>query len=100
MVKIALTALVVVLACALVLAVSVPDEASFHRHLAKLDQNDAEDSLLQRAGESMGRAQAKLTADYRDHTLWATVDVTRGTDKQRWLGVVGMWIRLSDTTDR
>jgi len=98
--KIILAALVAVLACALVLAVSVPDAASFHRHLAKLDQNDAEDSLLQRAGESVGRAQAKLTADYRDHTLWATVEVTRGTERQRWLGVLGMWLRMSSTTDR
>lgn len=98
--KIILAAFVAVLACALVLAVSVPDEASFHRHLAKLDQNDAEDNLLQRAGESVGRAQAKLTADYQDHTLWATVELTRGTERQRWLGVLGMWLRMSSTTDR
>ena len=50
--------------------------------------------------ESVGRAQAKLTADYQDHTLWATVEVTRGTERQRWLGVLGMWLRMSSTTDR
>jgi hypothetical protein len=98
--KIILAALVAILACALVLVVSCPDEASFHRHLAKLDQNDAEDNLLQRAGESVGRAQAKLTADYQDHRLWATVEATRGTERQRWLGVLGMWLLMSSTTDR
>ena len=98
--KIILAALVVVLACALVLVVSCPDEASFHRHLAKVDQNDGEDSLLQRAGEGLGRTQAKLTADYRDHTLWATVEITRGTEKQRWLGVLGIWLQMTSSTDR
>jgi hypothetical protein len=98
-VKTVLLALVVVLVVALGLALSIPDEASFHSHLASVDQADGDDSLLHRAGESLGRTQAKLTADYRHHLLWATVEITRGAEKQRWVGALGMWFRLPESDE-
>ena len=92
-------ALVIVLAVGLVLSVSVPDEASFHHYLAKADRSDG-GSLLDEAGDALTRAQARLTTDYQDHTFWATVEVTRGGDHQRWLGVMGMWLEMSSSSDR
>ncbi len=91
--------LLLVVALALGLAAAKPDEASFHRHLAKVDRQD-DGGLLEEAGETVTRAQAKLTADYHDHLLWATVEATRGGTERRWLGVMGIWFELTPGADR
>ncbi len=85
------TVLVVVVALALVL--TCPDKEDFNRW--------AKRSLKPEAGSTMDKAkgtalstEARWTADYEGHVLWATVDAYQGTTKQRFLGVAGTWFRL------
>jgi hypothetical protein len=77
-----------------------PDEASFDRYIVRASKAGEDASLLDEAAGTLKGAQAKLTADYRDHVLWATVEATRGTTTERYLGVFGMWLRLGTGPDR
>lgn len=79
---------------------SKPDEASFDRYIERASRPGEEADLLDQASGALKSAQAKLTADYRDHVLWATVEATRGTDRERYLGAFGMWLRLDRGPDR
>ncbi len=79
---------------------SKPDEASFDRYIVKASKPGADADLLDEAAGVLKGAQARLAADYRDHLMWATVETTRGTAQERYLGAFGMWIRLGSGPDR
>ena len=83
-----------VVAVALVLFVSCPDEDNFNRWATK--------SLVSKSGSGLEKAkgkalatQANWTADYEGHVLWATVEAYQGTTRHSFLGVLGMWFELS-----
>ncbi len=90
----AVIGVVLVVGVALVLAVTCPDEASFKRW-AKDNIPPESGSVVKKAQGAALATQAKWTADYEDHVLWATVDAYQGGVRQRFVGVAGTWFRLS-----
>lgn len=85
--------LIAVLVLALAMAVTCPDEASFHRHM---EQRARSGGVLDKAKGAALAAQARMTADLADRFLFATVEVRQGTRLESYLGVFGIWFQLSD----
>jgi hypothetical protein len=79
---------------ALALVLSCPDEASF-KSWAKASLGSKEGTLASRAKGGALATEARWTADYESHVLWATVDAYQGTTKQRFVGIGGTWFRVS-----
>ena len=92
--KTALKVALVVIAAIVILAVSCPDEDSFDRWAEKTLGNESESILKEAQGKALA-TQAKWTADYEDHFLWATVDAYQGSTERRYVGVLGTWIQVS-----
>jgi len=90
----AMIGVVAVVGVALILAVTCPDEAHFKRW-AKENIPPESGSLVKQAQGAALATQARWTADYEDHVLWATVDAYQGGARQRFVGVAGTWVRLS-----
>jgi hypothetical protein len=86
---------VVMVGIVLVLAVTCPDEDSFDRWATSALAQDSRGLVDQAKGTALS-AQARWTADYENHVLWATVDAYQGGTERRFLGVVGTWFRLGD----
>jgi hypothetical protein len=76
----------------LILFVSCPDEDSFNRWAQKTLVSESGSGLEKAKGKALA-TQANWTADYRGHTLWATVDAYQGGDERRYVGALGMWFR-------
>lgn len=85
----------VVVAVALVLALSSPDEASFERWAKKALVSESGSGLEKAKGKALA-TQANWTADYQDRVLWATVEAYQGGKRHRFLGVMGMWFKLGE----
>ena len=83
-----------VVAVALILFVSCPDEDSFNRWANKTLVSESGSTLEKAKGKALA-TQANWTADYRGHVLWATVDAYQGGTELRYIGVLGTWFRLS-----
>ena len=83
-----------VVAVALVLFVSCPDEDNFNRWATKALVSKSGSGLEKAKGKALA-TQANWTADYEGHVLWATVEAYRGTTRHSFLGVLGMWFELS-----
>jgi len=93
MVKAVIGALVVV-GVVVALALTCPDEQSFKRW-AKENIPPDSGSVVKKAQGAALATQAKWTADYEGHFLWATVDAYQGGAEQRYLGIMGTWFRFS-----
>jgi hypothetical protein len=87
--------LISLLVLALAMAVTCPDKASFKKHMEEVSAPDG-GNILDKARGHVLTAQALLTAEYHDHKLWATAQVTRGSRHESYLGLFGVWINLSD----
>ncbi|HSN53837.1 MAG: hypothetical protein AB1Z65_01175 [Candidatus Sulfomarinibacteraceae bacterium] len=92
MVKAAIGFLLVV-GVVVALSLTRPDEASFKRW-AKANIPSESGSVVEQAKGIALTTQAKWTADYEDHVLWATVDAYQGGTEQRFVGVMGTWFPL------
>jgi hypothetical protein len=92
-VKMLVGALIVVVAV-LALVLSCPDEQSFKRW-AKRSLKPESGSVTEKAKGQALSTEARWTADYQNHRLWATVDAYQGTTKQRFVGIAGAWFRVS-----
>ena len=90
-----LTIVFAVVAVVLALAFSCPDEDSFHRFHKKASARE-KGTLVEEATDAVLSSQERFTANYQDHTLWATVHTTRGGHQERYLGVMGIWLELGD----
>lgn len=88
-----LIAILIIVVAVLALVLTRPDEASF-KSWAKSSLKPAEGSVMEKAKGQALSTEARWTADYADHVLWATVDSYQGTSRQRFLGVAGFWFRL------
>jgi hypothetical protein len=84
-----------IVAVVLALALACPDEDSFHRYLDKATARE-DDPVFAKAADAILTAQESLTAEYHDHVLWATVEARRGTQRHRYVGVMGIWLELDD----
>ena len=93
--KTILTFVFAVVAVVLALAFSCPDEDSFHRFVKKASARE-EGNLVDEATDAVLSSQERLTADYEDHILWATVSTRRGVHRARYIGVMGIWLELGD----
>jgi hypothetical protein len=92
----AVVALVVVTGVAVLgLALSCPDEDSFGRW-ANRALGAESDSMSEQVKGKVLSTQAKWTADYEDHLLWATVDAYQGSTHHRYLGIAGTWFELDE----
>jgi hypothetical protein len=89
----AVIAVVAVVGTVAGLAVTCPDEDSF-RHWAKEEMTPESASVVEQAKGMALTAQAKWTADYENHLLWATVDAYQGSARQRFVGVMGTWFEI------
>jgi hypothetical protein len=76
------------------LLLSCPDEASF-KSWAKASLGSKEGTPASRAKGQALATEARWTADYESHVLWATVDAFQGTTKQRFVGIAGTWFRVN-----
>ena len=85
---------VVIAVVVLALVLSCPDEANF-KSWARASLESKEGTPASRAKGRALATEAKWTADYESHVLWATVDAYQGTTKQRFVGIAGTWFRLS-----
>jgi hypothetical protein len=94
LIKALIGALVVVVG-ALALVLSCPDEQSFKRW-AKSSLKPESGSVMEKAKGQALSTEARWTADYENHVLWATVDAYQGTTSQRFIGLAGTWFRLSN----
>ena len=90
----ALVAALVVVVAVLALVLTRPDEASFKRW-AKSSLKPDEGSVTEKAKGQALSTEARWTADYADHVLWATVDSYQGTKRARFVGIGGTWFRLN-----
>ena len=86
-------AVVLVVGVAVTLALTCPDEQSFKRWAAENIPPDS-GSVVKKAQGAALATQAKWTADYEGHVLWATVDAYQGGKEQQFLGIMGTWFRL------
>ena len=84
----------VIVVAALALVLSCPDEANFKRW-AKRSLKPESGSATEKAKGQALSTEARWTADYQNHRLWATVDAYQGTTKQRFVGIAGTWFRVS-----
>jgi hypothetical protein len=91
----AVTSFVLVVGVAVALALTRPDEDSFKRW-AKSNITPESGSVVKQAKGMALTAQAKWTADYESHFLWATVDAYQGSARQRFIGVAGTWFQLGE----
>jgi hypothetical protein len=85
---------VVIAVVVLALVLSCPDEANFKRW-AKRSLKRESGSVTEKAKGQALSTEARWTADYESHVLWATVDAYQGTAKQRYVGIAGTWFRVS-----
>ena len=90
-----LIGLLVIVVAALALVVTCPDEQSFNSW-AKSHLKPESGSVAEKAKGAALSTEARFTAEYESHVLWATVEAYQGTTKQRFLGIAGAWFRLSD----
>jgi len=91
----ALMVVVLVVGAVVVLAVTCPDEDSFD-HWAKAKLTPEEGSVVEQAKGLALSTQAKWTADYEGHVLWATVDAYQGGSSHRFVGVLGFWFQIDE----
>ena len=94
-IKAVLIGVFVIAAVVLALALSCPDEDSFHRWVKKATARETK-SVVEQAAGALLSTQASWTADYEDHVLWATVEAYQGSDERRYLGIMGMWLELDE----
>lgn len=79
----------------LVLALTCPDEDGFDRWAKRASEPES-GSVFEKAKGKALSTQAKWTADYEDHVLWATVDAYQGGTEYRFIGIFGTWIKLGE----
>ncbi len=91
-VKTVVIGIVVIVAVVVGLVLSCPDEESFKRWARKSLEPEAGSVVEQAKGKALS-TQAKWTADYRSHVLWATVDAYQGGSRHRYVGVAGIWFQ-------
>lgn len=91
----ALIGVILVAGLVVAMAFSCPDEEDFDRW-AQTALEPESGSLVAKAKGKALSTQAKWTADYEDHVLWATVDAYQGGARQRFLGIMGTWFKLGE----
>jgi len=91
-------ALALLLALVIALVLTCPDKASLYHHLDRVSAVPNGSALERLTGKAL-QAQARLTARYHDHRLWATAEVHRGGARERYLGIMGLWLQLSSSDD-
>ena len=75
---------------------SCPDEANFKRW-AKRSLKPESGSVTEKVKGQALSTEARWTADYESHVLWATVDAYKGTTKQRFVAVSYTHLRAHET---
>jgi hypothetical protein len=77
------------------LAASCPTEDSFGQW-AREELGADSGSLTEQVKGKVLSTQAKWTAQYEHHVLWATVDAYQGSTHYRYVGVMGTWFKLEE----
>lgn len=91
----ALVGVMLVAGLVVAMAWSCPDEDDFDRWAETALEPESGSVVAKAKGKALS-TQAKWTADYEDHVLWATVDAYQGGSRHRFVGIMGTWFRLGD----